>query len=170
MMRPTNPACRIMLSPRIGRLEGFTLVELVLVVILLGILSFAALPRLSNTSVFQASAFQSEVVAALRYAHKSAISHRRLVCATVTASSVTLTIASANGAANCNAALPGPDGNNAFASVTTDLINPVPAGTIFFQPSGVVTSDGAGTQVANYTINVSGVESINVVGATGYVY
>lgn len=169
-MRPTNPTCPPGLSLRIVRSEGFTLVELVLVVILLGILSFAALPRLSSTSVFQASAFQSEVVAALRYAHKSAISHRRLVCATLTANSVTLTIAGANGATSCSAVLPGPDGNNAFATASTNLINPAPAGAIYFQPSGVITSDGAGTQIANYTINVTGVEAINVIGATGYVY
>lgn len=148
---------------------GFTLVELILVIVLLGILSFVALPRLSNTSDFQASAFQSEVASALRYAQKTAVSHRRLVCATLTSNSVTLTIATANGASGCASVLPGPDGNNAFAATSSDLIAPV-VGPIYFQPSGVVTSNGAGTQIANFTIQIGGVQPINVVGATGYVY
>lgn len=168
-MQPAIISCRNEALAQTRQEKGFTLVELVLVMILLGILAVVALPRLTDSAVFQAAGFQSEVTAALRYAHKSAISHRRLVCATLTANSVSLTIANANPAIACNTALTGPDGNTAFASTSADLIAPV-VGPIYFQPSGTVTSDGAGSAITSYTISVSGMTAITVVGATGYVY
>ncbi len=151
-------------------MAGFTLVELVMVIVILGVLAAVALPKLSGSSTFRAAAFSDEVRAALRYAQKSAVSHRRLVCASVASTTVTLTIASANPAVACAAALRGPDGNSAFAR-SLDAANATvsPTGTLYFQPSGVVTSDGAGTVVTDYSFTVTGMAAISVQGATGYV-
>lgn len=150
------------------RENGFTLAELIAVIVLLGILSVVALPRLSGTSEFTALAFHDEVVSALRYAQKTAVSHRRVVCATILPSSVTLTIASENPPAACTAALNGMDGNSAYAHTQDSLITGS-VGPIFFQPSGIATSDLGGGTVANFTIDVTGASSITVVGQTGYV-
>jgi MSHA pilin protein MshC len=160
------PACR-------RNVLGFTLTELVMTIVILGILAAVALPRLSGTSAFRAGAFHDEVVAALRYAQKSAVSHRRLVCATFTTTTVTLTIAAANPAAACSASiLIGPSGGSAYAQSpdpTNVTVAIAPAGPIFFQPSGVATSDGAGTATTDYSITGAGMTAITVVGATGYV-
>jgi MSHA pilin protein MshC len=147
---------------------GFTLVELIMVMVILGLLSIVVLPRLSDTSTFRSAAFRSEVVAALRHAQKSAVSHRRLVCAAVRANGVDLTIAESYGGKNCSSSLIGPDGSAVYARSADDLITSV-TGTIYFQPSGTVTSNDAGTSVATYTIDVKGMTSISIVGSTGYV-
>lgn len=155
---------------------GFTMVELVTVIIILGILVVVALPYFSNASSFKASAFNEQVRASLRYAQKTAVSHRRLVCAVLSSSTVTLTIASANSIApktsSCDSSLLSPTGATVFVSSsdpTAMTIAASPSGTIYFQPSGFVTSDGAGTILQDYTITVSGMTPISVLGATGYV-
>jgi len=139
-----------------------------MVIVILGLLAVVTLPRLSDTSTFRASAFRTETVAALRYAQKTAVSHRRLVCASLAANSVTLTIAQTYGSTSCNAALTGPDGNAAYASSSSGFISSG-TGTIYFQPSGTVTSDAAGSSVSDYTIAITGMSSISVAGTTGYV-
>lgn len=149
------------------RERGFTVVELIMVIVILGLLAVVALPRLSDSSTFRTVAFHDEVVAALRYAQKSAVSHRRLVCVQLNANSVTLYIANTNPATACTSTtLMGPDGNAAYAHSASSLIEGT-VGPIYFQPSGVVTS--AGGVITNYTITVTGATPITVVGATGYV-
>lgn len=146
---------------------GFTLVELVMVMMLIGILAFHAMPSFTVIADFETVVFRDQVVAALRYGQKSAVSHRRLVCADVTATSVTLRIASANPASNCGTStLKGPDGQPAYASTSKALISGS-LGTMYFQPSGTVTSaDGS---IADYNLSIQGVGTVAIAGATGYV-
>lgn len=153
--------------------RGFTLIELVTVMILLGILAFVALPNLNQAEGFRATSFNDRVAASLRFAQKSAVAHRRLVCATVAADqlSLSLTIATAFGDLACPNALAGPDGANpAAASPAANVtLTVAPAGVVYFQPSGAATSDAAGTIPANFTVTVSGQTPFTVNGATGYV-
>ena len=69
---------------------GFTLVELVTVVVLLSVLSVLALSRLGGVSGFERRAYFEEVVNALRYAHKLALSTGCNVRVDVTSSSYRL--------------------------------------------------------------------------------
>lgn len=149
--------------------SGFTMVELVAVMLILGILAVVALPRLSGGDEFRTLAFHDDVVAGLRYAQKTAVSHRRLVCATLTTKTLTLTIAATNPAAACGSTtLDRPTGGSVFAASDSDLIAPG-VGTIHFQPSGVITSDASGATVTDFTINITGATAVFVAGATGYV-
>ena len=149
--------------------RGFTLAELIIVLVLVSILAAVAIPKLTGALSFRDDAWRDQVVAAMHYAHKSAISHRRLVCADMVAGAVTLSIASANPATSCNTAMPGVDGNasaavNGGAAATTMA----PAGTFYFQPSGRVSTDGAGNKVLVRTIRIAGQADIVLVGETGH--
>ncbi|TAF71567.1 MAG: type II secretion system protein, partial [Curvibacter sp.] len=50
---------------------GFTLVELVMVIVLLGILAVYAVPRMLNSGDFYARGFHDQSMAYLRYAQKT---------------------------------------------------------------------------------------------------
>jgi len=159
--------------PGLRKHHGFTMVELIVVMVLLGILAVAILPRLSTSTAFGEAGFHSEVVAALRYAQKTAVSHRRLVCAQLTTTTLTLQIAASNPAAACGAALlRAPNGADAFASTTSASLaltaGALPA-TLFFQPDGRITTSAAGAGLWGAGILVADMPAITVTGGTGYV-
>lgn len=153
---------------RFSEQRGFTLPELIAVMLLAAILSAVALPKLQGVLSFRDDGWRDQVLAAMRLAHHTATGHRRLVCADIAAERVNLTIASANPASACSAALPGPDGGSAaYSAGAAAAVSP--AGTLYFQPSGRVTSDGAGGSASTRRITISGQDDIVVNGETGHV-
>jgi len=152
------------------RQAGFTLVELIAILMVVGVLAVVAMPKLDAGSSLRNDAARDEALAALRLAGQTALSHRRLVCAEVATGAVTLRIASARGAAACDTAYAGPDGQAAFTANTGAATFALsPSGALYFQPDGRVTSDGAGTAVSNRTLTVSNASSITISGETGFV-
>ncbi len=104
-----------------GFQRGFTLIELVMTIIIVGILAAVIAPRFSGSDIFRERGFADQVKASLRYAQKAAIAQRRFVCVVFTASSVTLTVdpvpydAGAHPAATCpGSPLALPDGSAAL--------------------------------------------------------
>ena len=153
------------------RERGFTLPELIAVVMLISILAATALPKLQGALSFRDDAWHDQVVAGLRYAHQTAIGHRRLVCADLASGRLTLSVAAANPAVACSAALPGIDGSSASADSqgAAAAASVSPAGSFYFQPSGRVTTDGAGATAVTRTISIAGEDDIVLVGETGRV-
>lgn len=146
------------------RSSGFTLVELITIVMILGILAVVAIPRM-NSAEYRTQEFRDKAVSALRYAQKSAVSHRRMVCVTFTATTVNLVMDTNSDLVcdNNDTALLIPGSNSA------QLDSPDPSKAYFtsgdlsalnFQPDG--TSGGR-------VLVVNEQPQITVVGATGHV-
>jgi prepilin-type N-terminal cleavage/methylation domain-containing protein len=64
-------------------LAGFTLVELIVVIVLVGILSVVAMPRFFDKT-FDEAGFHDGVKAAVQHARRTAVASRRFVCVNVT--------------------------------------------------------------------------------------
>jgi MSHA pilin protein MshC len=103
-----------LLGSRVGdNQRGFTLVELIMVMVIVGILAVVVAPRFFDANVFKSRGFADQVQATLRYAQKEAIAQRSNVCVAMTTSTIALTIANASGAAiPCGPNLALPAGGN----------------------------------------------------------
>ncbi|MBN8506181.1 MAG: type II secretion system protein [Burkholderiales bacterium] len=147
------------------------MVELLAVLILAGVVAVVALPKLDVIDRLGADGWREQTVAGLRLAQATALGHRRLVCASFDASGLLhLRVAAGNPAIDCSADLRGPDGSNRFGSTPPGAAVAVqPAGTLYFQPSGQVSADGAGGNVGGREISISGTRSIFVAGQSGHV-
>jgi MSHA pilin protein MshC len=88
----------------------------------------------------------------------------------VATGAVTLTIAATNPAAACGGALTGIDGNAAWARDAAAPATAVaPAGVLYFQPSGRVTTSLAGSTASNRSITIAGETPITLTAETGHV-
>lgn len=157
---------------RVQRMRGFTLIELIMVMVLLGVLAAYAAPRIFNRSDFDARGMHDMTMSYLRYAQKSAIAQRRQVCVGYSASSVTLTIAVAAGAGACPAAAPlnGPDGQSTLSAPSGVSFTPTPA-TMAFDALGQPLDDTGAVLASARTIVVAGTgRTITVEAVTGYVH
>jgi MSHA pilin protein MshC len=89
--------------------RGFTLVELVLVVVLLGILSFVAGARLNDRAQLDARGFAEQVASTIRFAQKAAVAQRRAVYVNVDAAARRVRVC-LDAAAACTSPLAAPAG------------------------------------------------------------
>jgi len=149
------------------------MVELITIMIILGILAVVAIPRMNSATAFRAVQFHDQVIAALRFAQKTATSHRRMVCATFGSDRLTLTIDD-DKSGECNSmalSIPGNSTGTPHVLVSTDSTNGVFAaapGDRFFQSDGRITSDAAGATVAGLDTTIDGMR-VYANGSTGFI-
>ncbi|GAB6050285.1 hypothetical protein JCM16106_11310 [Hydrogenophilus islandicus] len=94
---------------RTGRhCRGFTLAELVAVIVILSVLTFVALPRLTDMEDYCAAEYRDTLLAALRFARNGAVAHRRPVCVTLTGGGVAVMMAHNAGGEACSGAARSP--------------------------------------------------------------
>lgn len=144
---------------------GFTLVELVVVLMIVGVLAVAAIPRFMDQSVFETRGFHDETMSLLRYAQKAAIAQHRAVCVALNATGVTMTIASAVPPSTaCNTPLAFPSAPRGGTGLSSSVAS------FMFLGSGFSTSNKGTDQAANVTVTFSDGSGITVDAVTGYVY
>lgn len=149
------------ITPSSTSVRGFTTIELVVIIVVIGVLAAVATARLTGRDSFDSRGFYDKAVAVVRLAQKTAVAWRRDVHVCVTATTIT-----AGTAAGCG----------------TPLTNPASGGSATeTAPSGVtlnVTSfsfDRLGRPSAaatiNFTTTISGdiPRTISVAAETGYV-
>lgn len=146
------------------RQQGFTLVELVVVIIVLGILAITVMPRFADKSIFNQTGFKDQVQAVLQHARKTAIANRRYVCVTTTASTVSLQLdprlpdGLASPSCTVNVAIPGSNDNSLSAPTGVTL-----------SPATMLRFDPLGRASATVSFSVAG-QNVTVEQETGYVH
>lgn len=152
---------------------GFTLVELVVVIILVSILAVVAIPRL-NTHTFDTVGFYQEALSSVRYAQKEAVAKRRVVCVGLAANSVNVRFARTAGAFICDTELTSPRGVSPFtvtASTGVTLSSVPSIATLYFDPLGR-PFDALNSASPQRTITISGdgTKTFVIEPETGYVH
>jgi len=154
------------------RQHGFTMVELITVMVLIGVLAAIGIPRLMGENSVNAVVFGDQVASALRTAQKSAVAKRRIVCVTTLQRTLQLRISTAAGSVSCDLQLDGAnDGTFDSQDDKVSMTNPQP--TLFFHPNGAIAANANGAPLPGFDITVSdssGVRrTIHVDGRTGLV-
>lgn len=173
--------------------RGFTMIELIVVLIVLGILVAVSIGRFFDRTGFDADTFTSQTRSILRYAQKTAVAQNRSVFVRLDGNSIALCFDSACSAAN---QLIAPSGANSGTSATTTYCGGsttwycegrpanlayalAPATTYFYfdaQGKPYAAADTVGNAKSSFkqlALTISGdggAHLVTVVPETGYVY
>ncbi len=153
----------------VNRISGFTIVELITIIVIMGILAAMAAPRFFDRNVFDSRGFYDQVISTLRYAQKAAIAQHRFVCVAFTANSVTLTTGAD---ANCGTDLTGsagpvsppPCAQNTYSVCSNNASFTATPAAFNFDALGRPTPAPPSFRVSGYAT------SITVEAETGYVH
>lgn len=151
------------------RKTGFTLVELIVVIVLVGIVALIAAPRFFSQPSFDAARFHDAAISAIRYGQKVAVAQRASIYVSTAGNTVALCYNT-----GCATPVPSPAGDAAYVVIAPTGISITPVNFSFNslgQPG-----DTAGPPVplaVNTTLTISGdgtTRQIVVERETGYVH
>ena len=157
--------------------RGFTLVELVVTLIIVGILAVVALPRFDLLNAYDEIGYRDKVRSTLEFARKAAVAQRRKVCVQVASDDITLTIDNAvpeTSTTICDAAtslarnlnLPAPD--SACGGAANKICNP--SGVTLTGSTISISALGRPSSGVTYTVTGQSAHTITVEAETGYVH
>ncbi|MBI3432137.1 MAG: type II secretion system protein [Hydrogenophilales bacterium] len=142
---------------------GFTMVELILVIVVAGILAAVAVPRLIGRNAFDERGFADQLASTVRFAQKLAVAQHTHVYVRLTASDATLCYDPA-----CTNPAPGPGGEKPYTIGA-------PNGVAIASPVAVLDFDAGGRPVnimaqLDIPINGTSTHHVYVEQETGYVH
>ncbi len=147
-----------------SRPAGFTLVELVAIILLAGILASVAAPRFFNATTFTSRGYADEAAGFLRYAQKLAIARRSAVTIQIDATGLSLCSAAGTPCADAHP-WPGPQGETPYRAE-------VPNGVSLSTSAASFSYDPRGQPSTGVTLTLTGdtLRTLTVEPETGYVY
>lgn len=152
------------MAPRGTPQRGFTLAELVMVLVIIGILAALVAPRMLSTRNFASRGFYDEAQAVVRFAQKTAIAWRRPIVVCVSAAEIS---AISNSDCSAPAFVVHPATGADLRSLAPDGVTLAPIGN--FQFDGLGRPSAAVTIVLTSTIADDPARQILVASETGYV-
>ncbi|MEQ1635755.1 MAG: prepilin-type N-terminal cleavage/methylation domain-containing protein [Methylococcales bacterium] len=151
----------------VKRQQGFTLVELVMIIVVLGILSVTASPKFFGVSEYQVRAFFDDTLSAIRYAQKLAVANHCKVQVSINANGYTLKRPATesqcfSSSPTFSVAVTHPGTQQAGYSNSQADVTLTPNTSFYF--------DALGQASQSVTLTVGGTRTITVIPATGFVY
>ncbi|PKO45080.1 MAG: general secretion pathway protein GspH [Betaproteobacteria bacterium HGW-Betaproteobacteria-22] len=149
--------------------RGFTIVELVAVIVITGIIAAVAAPRFIGRDAFDARGDFGTLSSALRYAQKTAIAQRTVIYANINTSARTVCLGYTS---NCSSPVIDPATQAAYAKNLSNSIT-------LSASSAIIGFDGLGRPIPNATViltiqnavaTAEPARTITVEAETGYVH
>lgn len=150
------------------RESGFTIVELVAVMVITGIIAAIAAPRFIGVDAFDARGSHGTLVSALRYAQKTAIAQRRNVFVNINTTTRAVCLGYTN---DCSTAVIDPATQVAYAKTLSKNVA-IGASTtpIGFDGLGKPVPNATATfTIQNVVVTTEALRTITVEAETGYV-
>lgn len=148
--------------------QGFSMVELIAVITIVGILAAVAGPKFIGNDVFATRGAHATLMSALRYAQKTAVAQRRVVYVVVNTTARSVCLGFTN---NCSQAVMDPSTQVAYSRVLPNTVSMTASHSVLgFDALGQPVPNISATFILHNTVDATqSPRTITIEADTGYV-